>query len=121
MARCEDCLHHNCCSNFEECHFRMFLSGDKADERCKSFKSAEDFVPKSDAEFWKQSSEEFSKVLSGVIRRYYEVRQKVAREIIAEVRQALLNMVLANAMGETYDLENFFAELKKKYTENENG
>lgn len=43
-------------------------------------------------------------------------KSEVAEEIIGEVRQALLNMVLANAIGETYDLEKFFAELKKKYT-----
>ena len=40
----------------------------------------------------------------------------VAREIMQEVRQALLNMVLKNAMGENYDIENRFAELEKKYT-----
>ena len=44
-------------------------------------------------------------------------KSEVAEEIIGEVRKALLNMVLANAMVETYDLEKFFAELKKKYTE----
>lgn len=39
----------------------------------------------------------------------------VAREIMREVRQALLNMVLANSMGETYDIEKRFAEIEKKY------
>ena len=43
-------------------------------------------------------------------------KSEVVEEIIGEVRQALLNMVLANAMGETYDLEKFFAELKKRYS-----
>ena len=47
----------------------------------------------------------------------YRKQSEVAEEIIGEVRQALLNMVLANAVGETYDLEKFFAELKKRYTE----
>lgn len=43
-------------------------------------------------------------------------KSEVVEEIIGEVRQALLNMVLANAVGETYDLEKFFAELKKRYS-----
>lgn len=43
-------------------------------------------------------------------------RSEVAREIMREVRQALLNMVLANSMGETYDIEKRFAEIEKKYT-----
>lgn len=45
----------------------------------------------------------------------YRKSTDVAREILQEVRQLLLNMVLANAMGETYDLEGKFAELQKKY------
>lgn len=44
-------------------------------------------------------------------------RSEVAREILREVRQALLNMVLSNSMGETYDIEKRFAEIEKKYTE----
>lgn len=46
-------------------------------------------------------------------------RAEVAREILREVRQALLNMVLSNSMGETYDIEKRFAEIEKKYTESE--
>ena len=45
----------------------------------------------------------------------YRKASDVAREILQEVSQLLLNMVLANSMGETYDLEGKFAELKKKY------
>lgn len=44
-------------------------------------------------------------------------RAEVAREILQEVRQALLNMVIANSMGENYDIEKRFAEIEKKYTE----
>ena len=46
-------------------------------------------------------------------------RSEVASGIMKEVRQALLNMVLANAMGENYDIEKRFVEIEKKYTEGE--
>lgn len=45
----------------------------------------------------------------------YRKSTDVARDIMREVRQALLNMVLANSMGETYDIEKCFAEIEKKY------
>lgn len=48
-------------------------------------------------------------------------KSEVAREILQEVRQALLSMVLANSMGETYDIEKRFAEIEKKYTREEDG
>lgn len=46
-------------------------------------------------------------------------RAEVAREILKEARQAVLSLVLANAMGENFDLEKRFAEIEKKYTEGE--
>jgi len=45
-----------------------------------------------------------------------EIKRETAREVLKEVRQALLNMVLANSMGETYDIEKRFAEIEHKYT-----
>ena len=96
MARCKDCYHYEICSK----QSRMV----QIDEHT-----------------W----DTYEEVLEGVEKLCEHFiadvvpRGEFAREIIAEVRQALLNMVLANAMGETYDLENFFAELKKKYTEGE--
>ena len=48
-------------------------------------------------------------------------KSEVAREIMREVRQALLNMVLANSMGKTYGIEKRFAEIEKKYTGVEDG
>lgn len=42
-------------------------------------------------------------------------RAEVAREILKEVRQSLLCMVIANSMGEQYDLEARFVEIEKKY------
>jgi hypothetical protein len=48
----------------------------------------------------------------------YELgKREVARRIMNETRQALLNMVLANSMGENYDIEKRFAEIEKKYTD----
>lgn len=44
MARCEDCLHSECCAGYEAGSIRRVLCGDKADERCKRFKSADDVV-----------------------------------------------------------------------------
>lgn len=43
-------------------------------------------------------------------------REEVAKEILNEVRQAVLSLVLANAMGENFDLEKRFSEIEKKYT-----
>ena len=53
---------------------------------------------------------------NGCHAKYAEKIREVAREILQEVRQALLNMVLANSMGESYDIEKCFAEIEKKYT-----
>lgn len=79
-----------------------------------------DVVPKSeveklkaDVEVWKQNRFNIYQKLEC----YKMTRAKVAREIMQEVRQALMNMVLKNAMGENYDLEKRFAEIEKKYTE----
>lgn len=47
-------------------------------------------------------------------------RAEVAREIMREVRQALLIMVLAYTMGGNYDIKKCFAEIEKKYTEGVN-
>jgi hypothetical protein len=47
----------------------------------------------------------------------YELgKREVARCILQEVRNALLNMVLSNAIGENFDIEKVFAEIEKKYT-----
>lgn len=46
-------------------------------------------------------------------------RAELAREILQETRQAVLSLVLANAMGENFDLEKRFSEIEKKYTEAE--
>lgn len=44
MSRCEDCIHYNLCLNLNSRQLAMILAGDKADERCKSFKSTADVV-----------------------------------------------------------------------------
>lgn len=46
MARCEDCIHHECCVRFAGA--RTLLCGEKADERCKRFKPTAEVVPKSE-------------------------------------------------------------------------
>ncbi len=45
----------------------------------------------------------------------YRKASDVAREIMQDVRQTLLNMVLANSMGEIYDVEKRFSGIEKKY------
>lgn len=47
----------------------------------------------------------------------YRLQSEVASEVLQQVRQTMLNMVLANSMGENYDVEKCFAEIEKKYTE----
>ena len=42
-------------------------------------------------------------------------RAEVAREVLNEVRQAVLSLVLANAMGQNLDIEKRFSEIEKKY------
>lgn len=46
MARCNDCIHGECCSIFV--HTRTVLCNDKAEKMCKLFKSTADVVPKSE-------------------------------------------------------------------------
>jgi hypothetical protein len=71
-----------------------------------------DVTPRAEAEKWFRECEE----LQG---RMIELEREVAREVMKEVRKTLLNMVLANAMGETYDVEGRLAEIEQKYTEGE--
>lgn len=80
-----------------------------------------DVVPKSDAEFWKQSSEEFAKVLSGVLRSHCEVRQEVAREIFADIETCMKDFEDDDDgyILKKCEFEFFMRELKKKYTEKE--
>ena len=49
----------------------------------------------------------------------YRKASDVAREIMRDVRQAFLNMVLSNSMGEMYDIEKRFAEIEKQYEREE--
>jgi len=42
-------------------------------------------------------------------------KSETAKEVLKEVRVLLLNMVLANSMGETIDIEAKFAEIEKRW------
>lgn len=42
-------------------------------------------------------------------------KSETANEVLKEVRTVLLNMVLANSMGETLDIEEKFAEIEKRW------
>lgn len=46
----------------------------------------------------------------------YRKQSEVAREILKEARQAVLSLILSNAMGQNFDIERRFAEIEKKYT-----
>ena len=45
------------------------------------------------------------------------LKSDIVSGVMKEVRQTLLNMVLANSLGKNYDIEGRFAEIEKKYTE----
>lgn len=49
----------------------------------------------------------------------YRKASEVAKEVIADIRQSLINMVLLNITGEEYDLAKAIADVEKKYTEGE--
>lgn len=55
-------------------------------------------------------------IATALYKKGYRKQSELVRGILREVRQALLNMVLANSMGENYDIEKRFAEIEKKYT-----
>lgn len=74
-----------------------------------------DVAPRAEVEKWKNAMMAECMLSRCTIQN--ELRAEVAREILQEVRQALLNMVIANSMGESYDIEKRFAEIEKKYTE----
>ena len=44
MANCKEGLYYDICSSIEGLVIRVILAGDKAEERCKLFKSAADVV-----------------------------------------------------------------------------
>ena len=91
MARCEDCIHQECCVRFAGA--RTLLCGEKADERCKMFKSTADVVPRAII------AEIFGEIEASL---YYKL---IGGEIHLVIREVDYN------------------EAKKKYTEekNENG
>ena len=87
MARCDDCIHRECCFKFA-CS-RIILCGDKADERCKLFKSTADVVP----------------------------RSEVAREIFEEINAIKKEYASGDIDGNELYIRLF--QLEKKYTEGE--
>ena len=67
MARCENCLHYHLCVNIESQHLRIILAGNKADERCKLFKSTADVVPTSEVEGLNKELDELAEEHSDLI------------------------------------------------------
>ena len=43
-------------------------------------------------------------------------KAEAVKSVLKDVRQVLLNMVLANAMGEELDVDKCFAEIEKRHT-----
>lgn len=128
MARCKCCIHYDVCLKFAD--VRIVVCGDKADGRCKLFKSA-DVVAKSEegAECptcygtgrigttdWltkglskKQIAEEKAKA---VAEHEQHIKSEVAREIISDMRK------LINGYE---NIDIYLDRIEKKYTgENNN-
>ena len=108
MARCEDCIHGEFCRFI--CYTRTVLVGGNAEKRCKYFKLAADFVPKSEI------SETVEKIVSATDKVICEAKSEVAREIFEEI-ESILNQYTFEDDYISLGVTDEFAELKKKYTE----
>lgn len=100
MARCEDCIHQECCVRFAGA--RTLLCGEKADERCKMFKSTADVVPRA------MTAEIFEEI-EKVIGEQYENYVFDNLDIEGAEQDAIIAFVDV--------MKRHFAELKKKHTE----
>jgi hypothetical protein len=117
MARCEDCIHGEICRFI--CYTRTVLVGGNAEKRCKYFKLAADFAPKSEVDKWKEINEQLHKEMSERMIEERKIERKlVAREIFgeieydfAEIRKIEYDNPPVGVMFNTLDY------LKKKYTE----
>ena len=123
MARCEGCIHQECCVRFAGA--RTLLCGDKADERCKLFKSTADVVPKSEVEKLEQDNEDLRNILTDTLNKYRNCETEVARKIFEEIGKILYKYDKVaerdkSEYGELIigDIGFAITELKKKY-ENE--
>lgn len=114
MARCEDCIHQECCVRFAGA--RTLLCGEKADERCKMFKSTADVVPRAMiAEIFEEIESEITEALKCNYKRRTEYYTK---ERFKKEDGEFINTVNGK-IDALRGIEGFIAELKKKYTEGE--
>lgn len=80
-----------------------------------------DVVPMAEVDELKKERDEYKKHVDEDIIYVHRIKSEVASDILREVRQALLHMILANSMGETYDIEKRFSEIEKKYEVKKDG
>jgi hypothetical protein len=131
MARCEDCIHQECCIRFAGA--RTLLCGDKADERCKMFKSTADVAPKSEVEELSDKYEDLKLKYADLQKDHdellawgghiksaerAEIEKAVAREIFGEIEYNFAEIrKIEYANPPVGVMFNTLDYLKKKYTE----
>ena len=124
MARCKDCIHYNVCARegrmvqIDEHTWDYYNEIDNVERFCNNY-----VAPKSEVEKLEQAV----KYLEGVCESTPDkVRAEVAREIFEEIEEVMLNNHCLDLdsdypMPHYYEeLQDDIAELKKKYTEEQN-
>ena len=121
MARCDECLHFEVCEALEQGNGLMKVSP----IHCGVYKPTADVVPKSEVDLYRRQVDELEDELASTYDKLENAKAEVAREIFEKIESLLyLNQLQGDIFIGKYfdaDLENDIAELKKKYTgENNN-
>lgn len=129
MAECKDCIHFCVCSPYtapNESYPEV--------DGCKCFRATADVVPKSEVDNWYQLYHSIKEELKQEKRYHRETenlcdryciesqhaKKQIAREIFEEIEKILIDSAYIPDCARFVDIDKL-AELKKKYTENENG
>ena len=113
MARCEDCIHRECCIKFA-CS-RIILCGDKADERCKLFKSTADLAPR--AEVAREICCKIEEEIVAALESNYRARKEHIERHAELAYDTELLLEINGKINALRGIEGFVEELKKKYAE----
>lgn len=87
MARCEDCLHWECCNIY--CHSRTALCEEYADKRCKLFKPTADVAPRAEVEKLQEVNADLNESLRLAAEANKDLQAAIA-EVRAEVARRFL-------------------------------
>jgi hypothetical protein len=119
---CKECIHEKVCDALIKSGCPYLDKEIPAEAFCLEFRNTADIVPKSEVEKWKEINEQLHKEMSERILEERKIERKlVAREIFEEIENNYADFLFDGYRNIVVLTEKDFAELKNKYTgENNN-